>query len=103
MKKLHIAMVAILATCGAAYASDRGSTTLSEKAKASLQSYQDLMKRFDKDCQVPMFGKWMTSEHQRNGCKDLANTLAGQDRILNEYYGLGQNTYKGPAYEFWRK
>lgn len=94
MKKLTIIATAISLISGAAYAFD--------PAIEKLQSYRDMLKRYDKECQIPTFGSLFVSRDQINGCKDLIHNMNTADEVLRKYYnGTNQNAHHGPAREFW--
>jgi hypothetical protein len=96
MKKLNIIAIAISLVAGAACASDKTGFR-----DIKLQRYKDLLVRFDKECQVPMF-RWMSGSHQIQGCRNLAGELYSADYDLDKNYHIKQGTFNGPAYEYWK-
>ncbi len=104
MKKLnYITIVAISLISVAACAADK-----SKKLDLKLKQHEELRKRFDRECPIPMgasiTGKWLTSKYQQDGCSDLIFKMDNLDDELYRYYGqMNQGTHYGPARTFWKK
>jgi|GEM_PF-6676023 len=90
MKKLNaIVTIAIFSISGAVFAGGDKSGFNSKHA-----NYHELLKRYDRECQIPWFGTWFANKYQIEGCQSMIRAL---DDMAE------QNIHYGPKREFWKR